>query len=235
MNRQDRITMALKDALPIVIAYFPISVTFGVLAAASGLSSLYTMLGSVWIYSGGAQFMLIGMVGYAAVPAAVITTILLVNLRHILYGATIGPYMKTWNEPLKWAAAFGLTDEVYAVVSSRLKSGERLMPAYYLTFAFAAYASWIAGTIVGIGLGGLVPSELSDILEFALPAMFIALLFGGEINLPTLASATTGAALAITAGMIGLGGAGIVLGGLGGATMGLVIKNYQNRRQRSSS
>lgn len=107
------------------------------------------------------------------------------------------------------------------------------MPAYYLTFAFAAYASWIAGTSVGIGLGGLVPPELSDILEFALPAMFIALLFGGEINLPTLASATTGAVLAITAGLIGLGGAGIVLGGLGGATVGLVVKNYQNRKQRS--
>ncbi|MNW50425.1 Inner membrane protein YgaZ [compost metagenome] len=222
MKRQDIMMLALRDAIPIIIAYFPLSMTFGVLASASGLPALYSIFSSVWIYSGGGQFMLVSMFAEAVVPLTIITTILLVNLRHVLYGATMGPYMKEWKEPVKWVAALGLTDEVFAVVSSRVQKGEALTPTYYLTFALSAYGSWIAGTIAGSGLGGIVTPATADILSFALPALFLALLFGGQRGLPSMLSAATGAVVATTAGMLNLSGVGLVVGGLLGATVGMI-------------
>lgn len=232
MTTRDRITMALRDVLPIVIAYFPLSATFGVLASASGLSQIFTVMSSVWIYSGGAQFMMIGMISANTAPLMIIATILLVNLRHILYGATVGPYLKGWKEPLKLAAAFGMTDEGYAVISNRAQKGELLFPSYYLTFAFMGYGSWVAGTMVGVSLGGMVTPDTAAILGFALPALFIALLFGGQLNISSLASAGTGALLATIAGALHWSGIGIVLGALIGATVGMMVQSVQKKKKQ---
>lgn len=224
MSRRDEMWLALRDAFPIMIAYFPLSMTYGVLAAPGSLSPLLTIFSSVWIYSGGAQFMLLGMFAAASAPVMIITTILLVSMRHVLYGATMGPYVANWKESLKWTVAFGLTDEGFAVTSSKAAREGGLAPAYYLTFSFAGYGSWVAGTVAGTGLGGLITSELATILGFALPALFLALLLGGDRTLPSMAAACSGAILATLAGMFNLGGAGLVIGGLIGATIGQQLK-----------
>ncbi|MNO83047.1 Inner membrane protein YgaZ [compost metagenome] len=231
MKRHDVITTALRDAIPIIIAYFPLSMTFGVLASASGLPALYSIFSSVWIYSGGGQFMLVSMLAETVVPVTIIITILLVNMRHVLYGATLGPSVKEWKEPYKWLAALGLTDEVFAVVSSRMNKGEHLTPTYYLTFALSAYGSWIVGTIAGSGLGGAVTPDVADILSFALPALFLALLFGGQRGWASMLSACTGAIVATVASMLHLGGIGLVAGGLLGATIGLLVARKLRPKQ----
>lgn len=233
MSRRDRIALALKDVLPIVLAYFPLSITFGVLAAASGVPWYVSVFSSVWIYSGGAQFMLISMIETVTAPVTIIATILLVNMRHVLYGATMGPHLAHWREPLKWLAALGLTDESFVVTSNRAAAGERLTPSYYLTFALAAYGSWIAGTIVGAGIGGIVPSEAATVLSFALPALFLALLFGGERTLPHLLAACAGAALATLAGLLNLGGIGLIVGGIIGASAGQMLGRKRSGHIRS--
>ncbi|MNJ35755.1 Inner membrane protein YgaZ [compost metagenome] len=177
--------------------------------------------------------MLISMLETVTAPVTIIATILLVNMRHVLYGATMGPYLADWREPLKWLAALGLTDESFVVTSNRAAAGERLTPSYYLTFALAAYGSWIAGTIVGAGIGGIVPSETATVLSFALPALFLALLFGGERTLPHLLAACTGAALATLAGLMNLGGIGLIVGGIIGASAGQMLGRKRNRHIQS--
>lgn len=233
-NRREEIQMALRDALPIMLAYFPLSMTYGVLASAGGLPGGLAVFSSVWIFSGGAQFMLLGMLASAAAPVTIVTTLLLLNMRHVLYGATLGPYLADWRESRKWLAAIGLTDEGFAVTSSRAAQGERLLPSYYITFALAIYGSWIAGTAAGTGLGSFVTAELAEVLTFALPALFIALLAGGERSLPFMAAAGCGAVLATLAGMLELGGVGLIAGGLAGATLGQQISRQRSRRKDSA-
>lgn len=229
-KRSEEIQMALQDAFPIMLAYFPLSMTYGVLAAAGGLPGGMAVFSSVWIFSGGAQFMLLGMLASAAAPVTIVTTLLLLNMRHVLYGATMGPYLATWRESPKWLAAIGLTDEGFAVTSSRATQGGPISPAYYITFALAIYGSWIAGTAIGTGLGSFVTAELAEVLTFALPALFIALLAGGERTVPFLAAAGCGAVLATLAGMLQLGGIGLIAGGLAGATLGQQLSRMLSRR-----
>ncbi|MNI72663.1 hypothetical protein D3C73_1286180 [compost metagenome] len=120
---------------------------------------------------------------------------------------------------------------MFAVVSSRVTKGEQLTPTYYLTFALSAYASWIMGTIAGSGLGGAVTPDVANILSFALPALFLALLFGGQRGLASMLSACTGATVATVAGMLHLGGIGLVAGGLLGATIGLLVTRKLRPKQ----
>ncbi|MDU2241601.1 MAG: AzlC family ABC transporter permease [Paenibacillus sp.] len=233
-NRREEIQMGLRDALPIMLAYFPLSMTYGVLAASGGLNEGIAVFSSVWIFSGGAQFMLLGMLASAAAPVTIVTTLLLLSMRHVLYGATMGPYLAHWRESRKWLAAMGLTDEGFAVTASRAAQGEPLLPSYYITFAMAIYGSWVAGTAVGTGLGSFVTAELAEVLTFALPALFIALLAGGERTLPLMAAAGCGAVLATLAGMLQLGGIGLIVGGLAGATLGQQISRMRSGRTETA-
>lgn len=217
----------LRDAVPIIIAYFPLAMTFGVLAAASGLPSFLAILSSIWVYSGGGQFMIVSMVSALVAPITMIVMILLVNMRHVLYGTTLGPYMKQWGLQSKLIAALGLTDEVFALIASKARQEQQLSEAYYISFAIPCYISWIAGTVAGVIIGSFVPNELSDILSFTLPALFLALLFSGEKTIAYLLSAGVGAVVAIIMNMVGLGSVGLILGGLIGATSGYVYHQKQ--------
>jgi 4-azaleucine resistance transporter AzlC len=212
----------LRDALPIVLAYFPIAMTFGVITTANGIAAPIAFLISAWVYSGGAQFMLVSL-SLAGTPAlTAVVTVLLVNLRHFLYGTTLGPAFSRWAEGMRWLAAFGLTDEVFALTASRVL--ERPPgPAYQLTFTFACYGSWLAGTAVGAGIGWAVPDAVAHVLSFALPALFLALLLIGQRNLPHLMAAVTGGAAAIAANLLHWGSVGVVVGAVVGASVGLLL------------
>ncbi len=213
---------ALADAMPIILAYFPIAMTFGVVATANAMPPWLTIFISICVYAGGAQFMMIPLIISGVTPLSVIITVMLVNLRHFLYGTTLGPRFSLWPEWKKWIASFGLTDEVFAVTSSK-DHVEPITPSYQFLFVFSCYASWVAGTIVGVLVDRAVPTSLSGILSYALPALFIALLFIGKRTMPYLVAAAFGALCALAATWLHMGSMGIIAGTLIGATVGAVI------------
>lgn len=220
------IVKGIQDAMPIMLAYFPIAITFGVISTSHGIPWFITFLISAWVYAGGAQFMLVGLALAGTSPVSTIVTVLLVNLRHFLYGTTLGPAFTKWSEPKKWLSAFGLTDEVFAVTSSRVLE-EPPTPAYQITFVFACYTSWLAGTAVGAGIGRAVPITIADILGFALPALFLALLLIGKRSSPHFIAAICGGVLSLSASLLHWGsvGVGIVIGAMGGATVGVYLQS----------
>lgn len=227
LSKMNRVSIAkgIQDAMPIMLAYFPIAITFGVISTSHGIPWLITLMISAWIYAGGAQFMLVGLAIAGTSPSSTVVTVLLVNLRHFLYGTTLGPAFAKWSEPKKWLSAFGLTDEVFAVTSSRVHE-KPLTPAYQIPFVFGCYASWLAGTAVGAGIGQAVPIPISDILGFALPALFLALLLIGKRSRSHIIAASCGAVLSLSANLLHWGnmGIGIVIGAMGGATVGLYLQ-----------
>ncbi|PWI57496.1 AzlC family ABC transporter permease [Sulfoacidibacillus thermotolerans] len=213
----------IRDAIPIVSAYFPISMTFGVIATSGGIPWAITILISAWIYAGSAQFMLVSLALSGTSPTSTVITVLLVNLRHFLYGTTLGPSFMKWSEPKRWLSAFGLTDEVFAVTSSRFIT-ETPLPAYQVTFTYICYISWLLGTIIGASIGKVVPSVVSDILSFALPALFVALLMLGNRSIPYFIAAILGAGLSVLADRLSMESFGIVMGALVGATCGMFLQ-----------
>lgn len=213
----------LRDASPIILAYFPISVTFGVLATSHGLAWLVTCLISLCVYAGSAQFMMVSLVATGVPPVSFVVTILLVNLRHFLYGTTLGPAFLNWSDRHRFAVAFGLTDEVYAVTSAR-GSLHQPTPVHHFVFTFACYLSWVLGTVVGASIGSIVPQSIANVLSFALPALFLALLAMGERSFAHLVAAMSGAVIAIVLNLLRFGSIAIVAGAVIGAVVGVLVR-----------
>lgn len=74
---------------------------------------------------------------------------------------------------LTFLAAFGVTDETFALAVTRKK---RLTPLFLLALEVTAYSGWLAGTITGFLLGAALPAEFRASMGIALYAMFAAIL-----------------------------------------------------------
>ena len=171
----------LKTAAPIAVGYLPIAFSFGVAATRAGLTSAETVMLSVVIYAGAAQFLAVALVTGGAPLVVAAFTLIAMNLRHLLYGPTL---LKAAGEDAatrrSWLWAFGLTDEVFGASLGALARGERrFSERFMMGIGLGAYASWVLGTALGAAAGGGALEAwpaLNAALGFMLPALFLALL-----------------------------------------------------------
>ncbi|WP_242826052.1 AzlC family ABC transporter permease [Desulfurispora thermophila] len=164
------------ESLPVLLGVLPFGLACGVMGRTVGLTAMETVAMSVFVFAGSAQFVSLTMLGAGiTAPGIIILTTLLINLRHILMGASLAPYLL--RLPLWWQAllAFGMADETYALTIGRIqRSGYHHL--YQLGCNLAFYCTWVTSTAAGVYLGGYIPDPMALGLDFAMPAMFLALL-----------------------------------------------------------
>jgi 4-azaleucine resistance transporter AzlC len=242
-NTRAEALRGLRDALPIILAYVPVGATFGVVAVSRGLPVWMACLISVIIYAGAAQFIFVTLAAALTGPLAMIITLLLVNLRHALYGATLGRAYARWPLSLAWLGAWGLTDEVFTVlgagVNRRVMAGQEIeqtiSPPYHYALVFSVYGAWVTGTVAGALIGAAVPTNIATILNYALPALFLALLLNQRPTWPQLVAALLGALVAVAVRTFTTSGADIVAGALAGATVGALASEWHARKSARSA
>lgn len=166
---------ALSPALPVVMGYLPIGFAYGVLAINGGLTWLETLAMSVIVYAGSAQLMAVSLFATGTNPFSIIATTFIVNLRHLLMSASLAPYMTDWSKGQVAAFCAELTDESFGVHSLRFEQGQTAAPLS-LSINLTCQLAWVAGTLLGALAGSLISDVKPFALDYALPAMFIALL-----------------------------------------------------------
>ena len=105
----------LRDIAPIVVAAVPISLLFGAVAAAKGLTPFEVTVMSALVFAGGAQFAAIETWIHPAPILTLAFATLLINARHVLMGASLSPKVRM-SRIQKFLAFFFLTDEAWALV-----------------------------------------------------------------------------------------------------------------------
>jgi len=224
-----RIMQILTPALPVVMGYLPIGFAFGVLAVNAGLSVFEAVAMSVIVYAGSAQLMAVSLFEAGINPFSIVATTFIVNLRHLLMSASLAPHMKNWRKVEVAAFAFELTDESFGVHSLRFEHGEN-QPGPTLGINFICQLSWVVGTLLGTLAGGLITDVKPFALDYALPAMFIALLIlqikGGRY----LLVAVVAGVLSIVIWLVGVTQWNVLLATLIAATVGAGVETCTERR-----
>ncbi|NOL52077.1 AzlC family ABC transporter permease [Pelistega suis] len=170
----------IKDTIPTMLGYFPASLAFGLTGTSIGLSPMELFAISFFVYAGSAQFFILASLQLGMPILSVVFLVFMLNLRHLLYGPIIEPYLP---EGLKkrLAKAFLLTDEVFAICYLKLKTipAEGKTPWYFAVGLFAWW-SWLLGTLVGIFAGEYIFKSyplLAQTMGFALTALFVGVTF----------------------------------------------------------
>lgn len=167
------------QALPIVLGYLPVGFAYGVLSANAGLSAWNTLLMSLLVYAGSAQLIAVGLLAAQASGPSILAMTFIVNLRHLLMSAALAAALRTWPRRLLLAFGCELTDETFGLHASQLADPERNY-AEDKTALFAsnltAHLAWVCGSGLGLAASALIVDVRPIGLDYALPAMFLALL-----------------------------------------------------------
>lgn len=219
---------AARQVAPIVMGYLPVGAAYGVLAQQAGLSLLNTVLMSVLVYAGSAQLIAVGMFAAGLNPVSIIVTTFVVNLRHLLMSASLAPSLKSWN---KWELAlfaYEITDESFAVHSMRFARGD-LNKATCFGINALAQTSWVLASFAGYFAGASIPSVEPLGIDYALPAMFIALLVMQMKNgLHVLVAGFSGL-LAVILNKAGAAQWSVILATVVGATFGAGVESWTRK------
>jgi len=219
---------AMKQVAPIVMGYLPVGMAYGVLAQQAGLSMANTVLMSVLVYAGSAQLIGVALFAAGASPFSIIATTFVVNLRHLLMSASLAPNLRTWR---KWELAlfaYEVTDESFAVHSVRFARGD-LNKTTCFGINGLAQLSWVMASWVGFLAGASIPSVEPFGIDYALPAMFIALLCMQMKNgLHVLVAGFSGlVAIALT--KAGAAQWSVILATVIGATFGAGVESWTRK------
>jgi 4-azaleucine resistance transporter AzlC len=186
----------IKRALPIVMGYIPVGFALGVMAADIGLKPVETGMMSFFVYAGSAQFIAVNMLGMGISPLPIIVTTFFVNLRHILFSASLSPYFKEITQKLIPFISFYITDESFAVSITDVKDSS-LSHTYFIGLYITSYISWVLATTAGTAFCRLIPDTKALGFDFALPGMFLALLCMQLKDLKTIVVALVAGVLSI--------------------------------------
>ena len=231
-TRKQEFFAGARNTFPLLLGAFPFGLIYGALAVASGLSKGAAMAMSAIVFAGSAQFVALGLVAAGAPLLIIFLTTFIVNLRHMLYSATLLPYLK--NLPQRWRIplAFWLTDETFAVTIHRVREGDAspFRHWFQLGSSLAMYLNWQLWCLVGLILGDRIPDASSWGLDVAMPIAFIGMTIPFVKNMPMVVCVlTAGASALLTVGLPYK--LGIVLSALVGILAGLVTERVAKRRQ----
>lgn len=165
----------IKDALPIMLGVAAFGISYGVMGVTAGLTGMETLLMSVLVFAGAAQFISLTMLGSGISGLIIIFTTMLINLRHILMSTSLAPHMSKLSLKHQALLAFGLTDESYVLTINRVNTSG-YSAVYHAVVSAALYGTWIFSTFIGIAAGAKIPNPLEWGLDFTMAATFLVLL-----------------------------------------------------------
>lgn len=169
---------AVKDTLPTVFGYIGIGISFGIVAAAAGMSVFMATLMSLIVYAGSAQFILVSLLAIGTPLVSIVLSVFLVNSRMILMSMTTANFFKKNSLLENILIGSLITDESFALSMNKLNfTNGKLSFKWFNTVNLMAYLVWAASTMVGAMLGKIISDPKQLGLDFALVAMFIGLLY----------------------------------------------------------
>ena len=218
--------------LPNVPGVFPFGLIAGALTAAVLNNPLISALMTSIVYAGRAQMVAMQLETDGAPILVALVAVLVVNLRHLMYGAALADQFKhlAW----KWKILFALllTDLAYALSIKRLTDQALTLAAptrhwYYFGVAMCNWTAWSIGGVLGAFIGGQIPSNLS--LDFVPTLSFVLALV---INVRDRASLIA----ACVAGVVAVAVAGFPwsMGIIVGAVVGLAAGMMTETRRRAA-
>ena len=225
-TKQSEFAAGLRAVLPLLLGVLPFGLIYGVLAIGAGMSPAPAMAMSSMVFAGSLQFIATRLIAAAAPGGVMLLTAFIVNLRHVLYSASIAPYLRHLPRRWKLLLAYLLTDEAYviAILHYEKPGPKDNRHWYFLGAGLTLWCSWQASSAAGILLGQQVPSSWA--LDFSLALTFIGLVVPALKDRPSVAAAVTAGATAVLAADLALS-LGLLAAALAGIAAGLLAERWQ--------
>lgn len=159
-------------SLPVAMGYLPAGIAFGVLAQVAGLPLWASLMLSILLYAGAAQYACLPMLSAGLPVASIATNIAAINMRHLFYALPLLsalPHARL----ARMYCLFALTDETFSVMTS-IDPAQR--QSVFLPLSFFNQSWWVIATLIGALVGGVLNDWIPH-LDFALVCLFAVLAY----------------------------------------------------------
>jgi 4-azaleucine resistance transporter AzlC len=221
-SRHARFLRGVRLGSPVLLGYLPIGAAFGVLARTAGMSVAQTVACSMLVFAGSGQFIALALMNAGADIGTVLITTGVINLRHILFGATLQPYLRHIPLGRQAAVAATITDETFAVNVTDFRGGSASASSM-AGVGIVSWVGWWAGTAIGAIATGLIGDPSRWGLQFAMAAMFTALLVATAEDRRHVVVAVVAALLAVVFSVLIPGQWSLVATAVVAAAVGAVV------------
>ncbi|MCP4344285.1 MAG: branched-chain amino acid ABC transporter permease [Desulfobacterales bacterium] len=212
----EQIRKGFTANLPVAASVAAYGSVLGVLAVQKNINWIELLVMNLSIFAGSAQFVMVDMWMPPFPVIEIALAVLVINLRYLLIGASLGPVFQGTTLGHKFAVMHFVADENWAVTMaahSQGKASTKFLFGGGLCLLFA----WCFGTLIGHRLGAVVQNPGAYALDFAFVAVFTALAVSLWRGKNDIAPWIAAAALAIISEKILPGKWYIIIGGIGGA------------------
>ncbi len=215
-----------KALLPVLLGVVPFAMIFGVTAVNLAIPALQAMGMSLIVFAGAAQLVALQLINGGAPLLVILASTFFVNLRFLMYSASIAPHLQEASGPRKGLLAYLLTDQAYAVAITHYNENPdaAYKPYFFLGAGVALAGTWQIGTAVGIFLGAQIPASWS--LDFAMPLTFLALVFPALKDRPAALAAVAAGVTAVLAASLPYN-LGLIIAALTGIFVGYLAESRQ--------
>ena len=176
MSKIDTFIKGILDILPLMIPVVPFGIIYGVIGVEIGFSPMEVFALSFVIFAGSSQIAFAQLFAAGASPLVMISSVAVINSRHILYGAVLAEYLGKLRLTWKILLSYLMADQAFSVSSAYFKKNVKNKNVHFhmLGSGLTLWSLWQLSTLIGIVLGNIVPAQLG--LEFAIPLTFFSLI-----------------------------------------------------------
>lgn len=174
-SRKTDFFQGAAQIFPVALAAMPIGLVWGALAVKKDLSITEAGLTSALVFAGSLQFVALDLWRHPAPWLLLGFTALLVNVRHIIMGASLSRHVESIPPVLRPLLFFLMVDEAWALAERRALAGQ-VTSFYYFGLTLPLFFAWIASTLIGAVFGLKLGDPAALGLDFTFASLFIAIL-----------------------------------------------------------
>jgi len=164
-----------RAAIPLLFGVAPFGLITGVAMVASGIPPLAAVSMSLLVFAGASMLAATQLLAGGAPLALVVLTAFFVNLRFMMYSASMRQHLG--RLPLRWRllASNLVADNAYALCIARFTEHPEMAGKlwYFLGVAIPVWLTWQLAVLAGAVMGAGLPAAWQ--LDFAAPLAFIAM------------------------------------------------------------
>ncbi len=174
MKKNNYFLNGISHGIPIALGYLSVSFGFGIMAVSSGLSVLQAVIISLTNLTSAGQAQGISVIASKGTLTEMALVQLVINIRYALMALSLSQKLdKKFTLLNRLIAAYGITDEIFAVCSTKQKT---VRPSYMYGVIVISATGWVLGTFLGAVSGELMPESLTSSMGILLYGMFLAII-----------------------------------------------------------
>ena len=213
-----------NEALGIGVSAAGFGFVFGLSARDAGFTPVDAMAFSTIVFAGAAQFAAVGYVASGLAWPGILLLTFLLNARHLLYSAALGPWLRDVPFSRRAVMSHLLTDEAFALTIGHFRRlGWPDERGYWIAAIGSTFIPWNLATFAGVMLGGQIPNPTRFGIDVIFPAAMIGIAAGLLTGRRELVAAIVGAGVGVVVALAVSPSVGIIAGGLLGPAAGLLV------------